>query len=360
MYLDYYPAIKNPDTGKDTRREFLNMHLKAKPRTAAERRANTDQRRIAEAIRMRRQLEVEAGGASFLVKEEGVAADFLKFFADEMERQHGTTRNNYLVCLRRFREFLNADTLPFDQLNRNLVENFRDHLAAMVNRKSRVTVTVNPNSAANYFKKFKAVLRQAYKKELIEKDLAAMVEGVKGVKREKEFLTADEIRRLIATPCCKEVLKRAALFSIFTGLRISDVRKLTWAEVRRDGDQYFLQYVQQKTGSPEILPLPSVAVSMLGERAADGVRPFEGLPKLTTQYIEQWTRAAGITKKITFHCFRHTAATQLIENGVDIYTVQKILGHASVSTTQIYARLLDDKKRAAMETINFDLSTYNQ
>lgn len=360
LYLDYYPPIINPDNGKDTRREFLNIHLKAVPRTAAERMANADQRRIAEAIRTRRQVEVLEGGVSFRVKEEGVAADFLKFFADEMERQHGTTRTNYLVCLRRFREFLNADTLPFDQLNRNLVENFRNHLAAMVNRKSRAAVNINPNSAANYFKKFKAVLRQAYKKELIEKDLAAMVEGVKGVKCEKEFLTADEIRKLIATPCCKEVLKRAALFSIFTGLRISDVRKLTWAEVRRDGDKYFLQYVQKKTGSPEILPLPSVAVFMLGERAADGVRPFEGLPKLTTQYIEQWTTAAGITKKITFHCFRHTAATQLIENGVDIYTVQKILGHASVATTQIYARLLDDKKRAAMETINFDLSTYNQ
>lgn len=361
LYLDYYPAITHPETGKPTRREFLNIHVEAKPRTAAQRQENATKRAVAEKIRAQRQVEVSEGGAGFRVKQQAANVDFLAFFRNEINRRAGKTRWGYEAAYTCLLAYLNdAETFPFSDINRQFCEGFRDYLPTQKNQRAGDGRPIKTNSANAYFKDFKAVLRAAYKKELIEKDFAALIDNIKTEKTEREFLTDDEVQRLIKAECYPDALKRAALFSIFTGLRISDVRKLTWGEVQQSGGRWFLQYRQQKTGNPEILPLPSVAVQMLGKRAANEVKPFEGVPKEITPYLEKWMSAAGITKHITFHCFRHTAATLLIERGVDIYTVQKILGHADVATTQIYARMLDDKKRAAMETINFDLTEYKR
>jgi site-specific recombinase XerD len=70
--------------------------------------------------------------------------------------------------------------------------------------------------------------------------------------------------------------------------------------------------------------------------------------------LPQWLQAAGITKHITFHCFRHTFATLLVSSGSEIYTVSKMLTHKNVSTTQIYADLIDEKKRQAANAIKLN------
>ena len=76
---------------------------------------------------------------------------------------------------------------------------------------------------------------------------------------------------------------------------------------------------------------------------------------MTTYPLKKWIEASGIPKHITFHCFRHTNATLLITKGVDIYTVSGMLTHTNVKTTQIYAHLVDSKKREAAETIDIGL-----
>ena len=71
-------------------------------------------------------------------------------------------------------------------------------------------------------------------------------------------------------------------------------------------------------------------------------------------------KASGITKHITFHCFRHTFATLQLANGTDIYTVSKMLGHTNVRTTQIYTKVVDEKKEDAADAIRIDLSFTEQ
>lgn len=67
--------------------------------------------------------------------------------------------------------------------------------------------------------------------------------------------------------------------------------------------------------------------------------------------LYKWIADAGIKKKITFHCARHTHAVLLLENGTDIYTVSKMLGHRELKTTQIYAKIVDSKKIEAVKSI---------
>ena len=115
-------------------------------------------------------------------------------------------------------------------------------------------------------------------------------------------------------------------------------------------DHTRIVFKQKKTGRQEYLDIPEQAVEYLGERRAPKEHVFEGFHYgngLLAQ-LRRWCLAAGITKDITFHCARHTFAVLLLEFGADIFTVSKMLGHRNLSTTEIYAKVLDKKKQAAV------------
>ena len=167
------------------------------------------------------------------------------------------------------------------------------------------------------------------------------------------YLTIDEVRKLAQTPCRSEEVKTAFLFSCLTGLRRSDIAKLTWGEVHQQGEFTRIIFRQKKTGGQEYLDITKQAAALMGERGADDERVFKWFnsPGSTNDIIRVWVANAGINKDITFHCGRHTFATMMLDLGADIYTVSKLLGHADISTTQIYAKVLDKKKQAAVAAI---------
>lgn len=68
-------------------------------------------------------------------------------------------------------------------------------------------------------------------------------------------------------------------------------------------------------------------------------------------YLNNWAKAAGVEKHVTFHMSRHTCATLLLYYGTDLYTVSKILGHTSIKTTQVYAKVADEMKRKAVGNV---------
>ena len=141
------------------------------------------------------------------------------------------------------------------------------------------------------------------------------------------------------------------MFAIFTGLRISDILTLDWSEIQEapDGKPCIVKCFQ-KTKYNSIVYISEEALSYCGERSTGLV--FKDLRRSMTGYpLKKWIESAGIEKNITFHCFRHTNATMMLANGVDIYTVSSQLTHTNIKTTQVYSNVVDFRKREAAEAI---------
>ena len=170
----------------------------------------------------------------------------------------------------------------------------------------------------------------------------------------KEFLTEEELKRLIQTPCSKEIVKRSFLFCCFTGLRISDVRELTWKKVIFEEQGVHINYRQKKTKIENYVPLSENAISVLPPKddKSDSDLVFTLPPETTIRKtLKEWMTNAKIDKHITFHSSRHTCATLLLNSGVDIYTVKEILGHTDIGTTMKYTKVIDKTKRIAVNKI---------
>ena len=114
---------------------------------------------------------------------------------------------------------------------------------------------------------------------------------------------------------------------------------------------YCLRIRTQKTQTEATLPISNEAYELCGTPSTGKV--FKGLQRSMTQHpIKKWIKQAEIQKHISFHCFRHSYAVIQISLGTDIYTVSKMLTHKNVSTTQIYADLINTKKRETANKIS--------
>ena len=231
----------------------------------------------------------------------------------------------------------------------DLCNKFREYL---LNAKQlRRDGQISKNSASGYWSTFRGLLAIAYKEKILGENINDYLDRIDTVETRREYLTLEELRRLAETPCDIPVLKNASLFSCLTGLRASDVLALEWKNIVKNADgAWCMRLRTEKTDTEATLPLSDEALSFCGEFSSGLV--FKGLKKHQMQKpLEKWIKAAGIDKHITFHCFRHTFATLQVAQGTDIYTVQHLLTHKNVGTTQIYADIVDEKMRAASERI---------
>lgn len=207
----------------------------------------------------------------------------------------------------------------------------------------------------NYLRCLKAAFNVAVEEGIMPTNpmLALDRSHLKGTTYEREFLSVDEVKKLIDTPCRRPDIKGAFLFSCFCGLRISDVRSLQWKHVVTTGDKMYLKITQFKTRRPLTIPLSRQAIKWMPERAdaAEDDYIFPPLSKNMT-VLDDWAKEAGIKKHVTFHVSRHTFATMELTMGADIYTTSKLLGHTSVATTQIYAKVINSKKEEAVSLLD--------
>ena len=344
LYLDFYPAIKNPRTGEESRREYLGIYIMKSPRTAQERRINATKLKQAEAIRAQRELSLINEQYGFIDKSKA-KMDAVEYFYSLML----TKGPKWLGAYDHFNKFVHGKC-AFKDLNVELCNGFREYLLTAKRLNSK-KLQISQNSASGYWSTFRAFLASAYKEGYLKENINDNLDKIELKETRREYLTMDELRRLYNTPCEFPVLREASLFSCLTGLRISDILALTWNDVRDfpDGGKC-IRICTEKTDTEATIPISEEALALCGPPSSGLV--FKGLTRnMVNTYLKPWLKQAGITKYITFHCFRHTYATQLIAGGADIYTVSKMLTHKNVSTTQIYADLIDKKKREAADVI---------
>lgn len=269
---------------------------------------------------------------------------FLEYFNRTVELRF-ETGVNYDTWVSVYKHLVNftGGKLTFDQINENLLEEFKSYFLKKVSQ----------NSAHAYFNKVKRAIHAAFRDKLIDHNPAFNVQSPKMVNTHREYLTEEELLRLKDLECKYPVLKRAFFFSVLTGLRWSDIQNLKWKNVQEIEDVNYLVFTTRKTKDAERLPINKEARKILGEENDGEERVFIGLKYSAWHNIAicQWMIQADIKKHITFHCARHTHATLLLNKGVDIFTVSKMLGHKELKTTQIYAKLANQTKVDATEKL---------
>ena len=287
--------------------------------------------------------------------------DFIDFFQKVSKERHRNSSESIIINWGRVGELLkvfnNNQPLPFSQINLGKAEEFRRFmLSAPCGGKKKGTIS--HNTAATYYSIFKAGLKQAFVDGYLTVDISAKIKGIQEQESRREHLTVEELNILAETPCERPILKRASLFSALTGIRHCDIQKLKWKEIQVDGNQIRLNFTQQKTKGVEYMPISEQAYQLCGNPGNPEQFVFEDLPDPSwiSAPLRRWIKSAGITRNITFHCFRHTYATLQLAGGTDIYTVSKMLGHTNVKTTQVYAKVVDEKKQKTTSTIKLNIN----
>ena len=345
LYLDSYFKGKR-------RYEFLRLYL-IPERTKADKLKNEQTLRLANTIKSKRLVELFNNKYGFSnEKPEVNLIQYIRLVMENKERQGKigikSTFETLIYHLTKYR----GTRILLSDLDDRYTQGFVLYLSTAISRTSGKTLKTS--SQHNIYTSLKTIVHQAIKDDLLTTDPTKSIDPPRMILPHKEFLTEEELKRLIQTPCSKEIVKRSFLFCCFTGLRISDVRELTWKKVIFEEQGVHINYRQKKTKIENYVPLSENAISVLPPKDdKSDSHPVFPLPQETTirKTLKEWMTNAKIDKHITFHSSRHTCATLLLNSGVDIYTVKEILGHTDIGTTMKYTKVIDKTKRIAVNKI---------
>lgn len=341
LYLDIYQ-----DGMRE--RKALGLSIYTNPKTPLQKIHNKEILREANTIRAKQDLILQQGG-SVHKSIKNKKNDFLDYFYYEVQHRKntGTNYESWLSVFRHLEGYV-KETMKrprIDEVDIMWLENFKAYLLKHVSQ----------NSAHTYFNKVKARLYQAERDKIIIDNPAYRVASPKQVDTVREYLTKEELQKLVHADFKYPEMKKAFFFSAFTGLRWSDIEKMKWSEIRHDDESgWHIVYKQQKTRETETLPIAKIVRDLLGKAGQPNELVFKNLTYSARHNIDlqDWITKAGIKKHITFHCARHTYATSLITNGTDILSVSKMLGHRNLKTTEIYTKVIDKLKVEAANNIH--------
>jgi len=279
---------------------------------------------------------------------------FLEYLEIERGRSDRTIRN-YDFYLKRFAEW--AKQPHPNKIDQEMIRKYRLYLNRSIEGRDDVNLK---KSTQNYH----LIALRSFLKYLSKRDVKTMsadkIELAKTGDRKIEFLEEDELRRMLnATKDTGGLIGRrdkAILEMLFsTGLRVSELTELLIKEVnikrgefsvRGKGSKQRVVFLSDDARDAikdylDVRKDTSLYLFVSHDRAKHRREPSPLSPRSVQRAVERYATAAGITKKITPHTLRHTFATDLLRNGADIRSVQAMLGHESITTTQIYTHVTD-------------------
>lgn len=296
-------------------------------------------------------IEMEAlqNGREFSLKDlkdtgPGTPLSFTSFMKNEIMHSNlkVSTLKNHLSTLHVLTEY-RTDVL-FSDLNFNFLCDFEYYLLKQ---------KYHRNTIAKHMKHMKRYINLAINKDLFDLQKYPFRKyKIKYQESKRTHLTPEELHRLESVQLGgRRTLRRSLdmfLFSCYTGLRFSDIASITRDNFHYIDDKLWLIYSSVKTDVSVRLPLfllfdgKSIPIY---ERYQHNIRTLFNIPVSANSNVNKQLRKicllASIDKKVSFHTARHTNATLLLYNGANITTVQKLLGHKSVRTTEIYSNIMD-------------------
>lgn len=283
--------------------------------------------------------------------------DFVAYYEHLVEQREADRHISSVALMQSakyFKKFMKNKALRFDRIDVKLLNNYRSWIQKQPSKVS--SGTLSPNTVRTYFMYLRSALRQAFHDGYLDIDLHSKVVAIPKQIKSRDSFSKEEIQTLYETPCKNKVMKRAALFCVYTGLRLGDLRNLKWSQLRNTGNGWRVDIVQGKTKRSNFIPISDQALELCGKYTSPDEHIFPNLNQTAyfKQSLNKWLKDAGINRHMTFHCFRHTFATLQLESGTDIYTIKSMLGHTSVNTTQIYTHIVDPNLREAVEKLYID------
>lgn len=272
-----------------------------------------------------------------------VTADitFLNFARQSVQmsdRREGTKQNIY-ATLRRMKDW--RGDVEFRDLDYRYLTGFEAYLRSL---------GLMTNSVGKHLRNVRTLINEAINQGYMSlADYPFRQFRIRKEKPEHRVLTVPELQKLERLQLNRKSRQRVLdsfLFCCYTGLRFSDYTQLTDDSLVLQRGKPWLVLTSQKTGARQKLPV----YLLFDGKALDLIEKYETLPKMNrigcnadvNRTLKEIVTQAGITKRVTFHTVRHTFATQLLGQSVPITTIQRLLGHTSVKTTQIYSEVLDD------------------
>ena len=356
LYLDIYV--------KGTRKyESLGLYLipESLPNAKA---TNARTRSIAEKIKSDRIIALQDRGIKHWDKIKRSNMPIVEWLIQYEQDSAGfkpSTLKGRMDMRKKVEEYLEKEGLSYIGMNEVGQDFCRGFLRFLETAKNSVAKkqkdrTISKGCAHHHQAVLNGALNKAVREGVLQQNPMKMLdkrEKFQPSPEEREFLTIEELRNLMDVPCSNEQVKKAFVFSCFTGLRLSDVRTLTWNKIHKmpDGKTLYVHVFMQKTQKPLNVPLSGEALKVLAEKE----NPDEPIFTLPTSdatinyHIKKWVKNGHIDKEISFHCSRHTFATMTLTLRADLYTTSKLLGHANVTTPQTHSKIIDNKK---VETVN--------
>ena len=350
--------------------KFLNIYLR--PDTSRENKMwNIEQLRLANAIKAQYIIDIQNGEFGFKDRNRTRKLSFLTYCEDMAAEYEANGQTSCAVLMRSAVKRMTAykgKNITFNHIDKDFLIGFIEHLNSDIRDfdkeskdKKRKPKPLSEVYKEALFARIMVALNKAERDGIIVKNPGKDIDRKLKPHAEQKsrcYLTLDEIQKIIDTEYKPDNdIKPAFLFCCFSGLRYSDVQKLTWGEITVSPEGYAqIETNMQKTGKDITIPLSDNALKWLPERTdqTSASRIFYKLPDQVTNAdvrLRTIIKKAGITKHVTFHVARHTFATLTLTYGADLYTVSKLLGHSNIRTTQIYAKIVDESKRKAVNLI---------
>ena len=336
-YLDIYSST---GVGKGKRNyEFLKIYVSKDYNDPSARVAEVDKdkMKIINAIRNSREDKMSFSENGYLQTAK-INYDLIDYFKECLAKK---TYYRLDCVTRQLEKYADGAKIYFQDIDEDFLDQFQNYLLRVVSQ----------NTASAYMTTFRQYFNKLVVKGIVKESPFPGFKIVGTSENEVTTLTIEEVRTLSSCIPKKgnNQIRQAFLFSCFTGLRFSDVKKLTFDEIQED----HLIFRPAKTTKKIVrVPLLADARAIMEKIPVHpkNIKVFWGLPssQVVNVYLKFWGLEAGIKKNLHFHAARHTFATIGLTAGIDVYTMQKLLGHSKIEMTQIYAKIVDEKRRSEM------------